>query len=254
MNDLLDVDATLGRIEDDTSRIAASVTTGDLRAPVAACPGWDVRELAVHVGTIHRWATEAVRTAGPPESGAIHRPERDAPAEELGAWLRLGSGLLCDALRAASPQDPSWHPFPYAQTIAFWPRRQMVETAMHRWDTEVATAGASDLEPSVAVVGIAEYFELGLPRVLDRSGTEAPSASMHVHCTDDALPDGAGEWFVSSEDGVLRVEEAHRRGDCALRGCASDLLLVLMGRRDRGVLDVAGDPTAASAWLDLPGW
>ena len=35
---------------------------GDLRAPVAACPGWDVAALTTHLGRVHRWATAALRS------------------------------------------------------------------------------------------------------------------------------------------------------------------------------------------------
>ena len=254
MNDLVDLDGALARLERDTDGLAAVVDSADLTAPVAACPGWDVRALAVHVGTIHRWATVAVRTAAPPERGAVARPDDGASPEELAAWLRLGAGVLADVLATTEPTAPSWHPFPWEQSARFWPRRQMVETALHRWDAEVATAGESTIEPEVGVVGIGEYFELGLPRVLQLAELDAPAPSLHVHVTDDGLPEGAGEWVVDAVDGTLRVREEHRRADAALRGPAADVLLVLMGRLDRSAVEVVGDPDAAAAWLDLPGW
>jgi hypothetical protein len=90
--------------------------------------------------------------------------------------------------------------------------------------------------------------------VLTREHVVPPSTSLHVHCTDGGLDPGAGEWIVWSEDGEYRFAHEHRKGDAALRGPAADLLLVLMGRADRTSLDVVGDPAAAAAWLDLPGW
>lgn len=74
-----------------------------------------------------------------------------------------------------------------------------------------------------------------------------------MHCTDDDLADGAGEWIMWNEDGEYRMATEHRTGDAALRGLAADLLLVLMGRVDRSSIVVVGDATAADVWLDLPG-
>jgi hypothetical protein len=130
----------------------------------------------------------------------------------------------------------------------------MIETALHRWDAEMAVDGSSTIDPPVAAVGIGEYFHLGVPRVLESAGLPVPAASLHVHCTDDSLPDGAGEWIVWNNAGEYKVEPEHRRGDAALRGPADQLLLVLNGRSDRSTLDIVGDADAAASWLDLPGW
>ena len=86
------------------------------------------------------------------------------------------------------------------------------------------------------------------PRVASHS-VDAPTASLHVHCTDTD-----GEWLIWGEAGAYRMLPIHDKGDAALRGPAADLLLVLMGRLDRSVVDIVGDPAAAAAWLDLPGW
>ena len=47
---------------------------------------------------------------------------------------------------------------------------------------------------------------------------------MHVHSTD-----ADGEWLVDFDNG-LAVTREHAKGDVAVRGPASDLMLVLYGR------------------------
>ncbi|WP_040494498.1 maleylpyruvate isomerase family mycothiol-dependent enzyme [Ilumatobacter nonamiensis] len=254
MNALIELDERLDRVRRDADRIAICLETGDLTAPVDACPGWDLRKLGGHVGFIHRWATLAIEAAAVPDAGLIEEPSSEADADELGAWMRQGAEALTSILEATPPDEPTWHPFPFEQRAWVWSRRQMVETAIHRWDAEVAATGASDLDGRLAATAIAEYFELGLPRVLQRYEGELPSTSLHVHCTDDDLPDGSGEWIVWTENGEYRLAAEHRKGDAALRAPAADLLLVLMGRADRSALNIVGDPAAATAWLDLPDW
>ncbi len=240
--DRLDGFAT--RIQADAERIAAAAERGPLAAPIAACPGWDLRELVIHTGMVHRWATHAIVHARPPEVEV----EPD-PGEDLAAWMRDGASLLADALVAADPDAETWHPFPVERTIRVWGRRQAQETAMHRWDAEVAVFGSSSLDPEQASEGLQEYFELGLPRVLIREKVVPPSASLHVHCTDVS-----GEWLIWGENGEYRMVAEHRKGDAALRGPAETLLLVMMGRADPSGLDVVGERAAADAWLALPGW
>ena len=80
--------------------------------------------------------------------------------------------MLADDLAAADPGDDTWHVFPVEQKMWVWARRQAQETAMHRWDAEMATHGTSSLDRVLAAEGVQEYFELGLPRVLSREGVE----------------------------------------------------------------------------------
>ena len=218
-----------------------------------SCPEWDLRTLVTHLGFVHRWAATAAATAEPPTRDAFEMPPKDLATAELAAWLRTGADQLCQTLSTVDLAGPTWHPFPLEQVARIWPRRQMIETAVHRCDAELAVGIDPQLDASVAAVGLQEFFELALPRVFDREGVAVPTHSLHLHCTDDDLPDGSGEWIVWGDDGALKVEAVHRKGDAALRGSASDLLLVMTGRRDRACLDVVGDTVAVEAWLDLPG-
>lgn len=244
-------------IRGDAQLLASCAETGDLNAPVAACPDWDLRALVMHTGGVHRWATAAIENGAAPTVLDGPKPELTATGDELGAWMRDGASALA-AVLAVTPLDAAtWHPFPYEQKAWVWSRRQAMETMVHRWDAQAAVSAATTsgtpFDPSLAIIGLGEYFEMLLPRALGRNQTAAPEVSLHVHCTDADLPSGAGEWVVWGEDGEYRMEAVHRKGDAALRGNASDLLLVMMGRADIATVDMVGDPSAVDAWFSLPG-
>ncbi len=249
----MNLDPYLLSIRSDSVRMAQAAGDGDLTAPVEACPGWDLRELVAHTGAVHRWATRAIHDGAAPATVEYSWPSPEAAGDELGAWLLDGADTLIAALTARDPNEPTWHPFGLEQEVWVWARRQSQETMIHRWDAEVAVHGESSLEPASAAEGIAEFFDLVLPRVFVRESVAVPASSLHVHCTDDGLPDGAGEWIVWNENGEYRMAAEHRKGDAAVRGLAVDLLLVLMGRSDRSSVELIGDQAAADVWLDLPG-
>lgn len=237
----------------DVDRLAACAESGPLDAPIAACPDWDLRKLLTHTGGVHRWATQAILHSAPPTSLDGPKPAPDASGTWLGAWLGDGVDALATAIESTQPDDDTWHPFPAEQKAWVWARRQAMETMIHRWDAEIATTGESSLDPTLATAGLGEFFEMLLPRVLLRDEATVPDVSLHLHCTNDDVPGGAGEWIVWGEDGEYRMEAVHRHGDAALRGTSSDLLLVMMGRADVSTVDLRGDQGAVDAWFALPG-
>lgn len=234
-------------IRSDADLMSAAARTGDLDAPIAACPGWDLRKLVEHTAFIHRWATAAITHAAPPgpDLGPIPTPTSD---DNLAVWIVDGAAELIAAIERADPDGDTWHPFPFEQKNWVWARRQAMETAIHRWDAEMAVKGNSSLDATIASDGIHEYVEMMLPRVLGREKATPPSASLHIHCTDVD-----GEWLMWSEKGEYRMLPIHDKGDAAIRGEAESLWLVLMGRKAREEVDIVGDANAAHAWLDLPG-
>lgn len=234
----------------DANRFAAVLDAGPTDAPVAACPGWDVSRLAEHLGRIHRWARFCAAHGSPPTPADGEPPHLDS-AESASAWLQTGAEELAATLRSIEPDAPTWHPFPVEQIGRVWPRRQAHETAIHRWDAEQAVGASTGIDPELAADGIDEYFEIALPRLKVRETLELPAGSLHVHCTD--VP---GEWLVwADDDGVLQVVRAHRRGDAALRGPASEILLRLWGRASEHAdqLEPIGDERVIAAWLGLSG-
>lgn len=239
-------------IRGDARRIATCLEAVDLSTPIPSCPGWDLRTLGVHVGLVHRWATHAIRSASVPSDDIVPEPSPDASGEELAAWLRLGSGILVDILATTRPDAATWHPFPLEQRAWVWSRRMMQETMVHRWDGEVATGGRPVLDARAAADGIDEFLELRRPGVFARGTSSLPTRSLHLHCTDDDLEPGTGEWTLWNDRGDYRVDADHRSADTALRGSAAAILLVLLGRAHLDTIEVIGDSSAADEWLDPP--
>ena len=55
----------LAHLRRDVDAILAVLAHADLAEPVSGCPGWTLRNLVEHLGSVHRWATEIVRTREP---------------------------------------------------------------------------------------------------------------------------------------------------------------------------------------------
>ena len=242
-------DTYVDHLEADLVRFAAALRTGPLDAGVHGCPGWDLRQLAAHMGHIHRWSRLCALIAENPQVAAFIQPGSDATGDELADWLQQGGSRLAATLRAVDPAAPTWHPFLVERVAGVWPRRQAHETSMHRWDAEHAVGTPSPIDPELASDGIDEYFEVTYPRTMTREGAPPPSGSLHVHCTD--VP---GEWLARYDEAGYQFTSEHAKGDAALRGPAEQILLALYHRdHDASGLSPVGDEAALAGWLGAPG-
>lgn len=246
----LDRETYVASIAQDAGRFADAVRRGPLDAPIAACPGWDLRALTAHMGMIHRWAGHAVAHAASHTDFESLAPDPELDRDTLAGWLETGAGELVAALDAADLDAPTWHPFPVARVGRVWPRRQAQEISIHRWDAERAVGEPTPIDPALASDGIDEYFGLVLPRLVKREGVTLPTGSLHVHCTDVH-----GEWLVVVDDSGYHVTRQHAKGAAALRGPAEAILLRLWNR-DSGrehELSPVGDEAVLDRWLGLTG-
>jgi uncharacterized protein (TIGR03083 family) len=230
----------LASIETDSRSIVELARKGPLDAAVPACPGWDVARLTSHLGRVQRWCTAALRSGQEPgrDDFAPAPREPDAAADYLdGAY-----GPLLDALRAVDPAGACWNFTGRDQTGAFWPRRQAHEAAVHRWDAEQAVGhDPAAFNPALAADGIDEIFEVWVPLGLKPGMFDG---SLHVHTTDAEC-----EWIVRGD----QVARGHEKGDVALRGPASSVLLGLWRRINPGDggTEVVGDQAVLDRWLGL---
>ncbi len=234
----------------DSARVAELLAAGPPDAAVPDCPGWVLRDLALHLGLVHRWAAECVRTAADP-STRWQDLHPDVADDELATWFAEGADALVTALDERAADAPTWTPFPIeAPTVSVWTRRQTHETSLHRRDAEAALGSVHPIAPALAADGVDEYFGVIVPRLVQRDGLTLPSSgSAHLHCTDTE-----GEWTVEVVDGDYVVDREHRKGDAAVRGTAEQLLLRLWGRSlPDDALEVHGDAEVAAAWLGLGG-
>ncbi len=227
----------------DGEAFATASSRVDLLAPVPSCPAWTVADLVYHLGEVHVfWRTIVGDRRDTWE--AYEEPERPADAELL-TWYLDGLAATVAVLTAADPSHPNWT-WSTDKTAGFVQRRMAHETAVHRWDAENAAGLDASIEPHLASDGIDEFLMWFAAEPAEDH--PAPGGSVHVHCGD--VP---GEWtVVLNAEGTYDIERAHAKGDCALRGTASDLLLALWRRRPATTIDVVGDADVAARFLAYP--
>jgi MDMPI C-terminal domain/Mycothiol maleylpyruvate isomerase N-terminal domain len=168
-------------------------------------------------------------------------------------WTRAGlAELLATLDEAAGVRDPDTPVKTWAgdQPPIFWPRRMAIETAVHRWDAQAAAAEGRPIGTDLALAAVDEMFEVVLPwRGTGELGTENEGKTMHLHATDVAgSAGGEGEWLVTLGTDGLTVAHTHAKGDVAVRGTASDLLLLLWNRVPADRCEVFGDAHLLEEW------
>jgi uncharacterized protein (TIGR03083 family) len=233
-------------IKASTATLASIIDGADLTQSVPTCPDWTLRQLATHVGRAHRWAGEIVATRSAevipfravPDGRLPDDPGRHAD------WLRDGAERLIAAVRDAGT-DPVWA-FGRLRPASSWARRMAHETAVHRADAEITVGRAPVIDAGTAADGIDEW--LGFADRLD--GALADGELLHLHATDEGLGE-AGEWLVRRTGDRIAVTRGHSKGDAAIRGPASALLLVLVRRLplDDTQVQIIGDRAVLERWL-----
>jgi uncharacterized protein (TIGR03083 family) len=245
-------------IRGDGALMAAAVAGIDPGAVVPTCPEWTVRDLARHMGGVHRWAEKIVSTPllEPVQMAEIVEGGGGWPDDaDLARWLEAGANALADTL-AAAPDTLECFTFGAAPTPrTFWLRRQTHETAIHRVDAEAAVGTVNPVPPIIAVDGIDEVLVAFASRSRRLRGEPA---------TLDVVPqDQPRRWRVKMDADAVRVVAA--AGDtegpdvgaegtgednarCTISGRASDLYLLLWNRQDAGPITVSGDAGVVTRW------
>lgn len=233
----------LGAIRRDSDRFYATAEAADPARAVPSCPEWTIADLVWHLGEVQWfWGTDVEMRASDPDAVEAGKPERPAGYDELIAWGRAQADRMIGILEATPDDTPvwTWALNESDHNVGFVRRHQVQEAAVHRWDIEDAATGKPQpIEPDVASDSIDEVFAVTLPWGV-RPDKTLPG-SVHIHCTDTE-----GEWFIHPDG---RVEPIHAKGDVAIRGAASDLLLGLYTRVPLGSLDVIGDTAIAEELL-----
>jgi uncharacterized protein (TIGR03083 family) len=232
-------DFWLSALRADGGAFRAAVT-GDtpLTARVPTCPEWTVSELVRHLARIYGYVRRHV------SRGVTDLPEPfelAADVDVVEVWTEEFTELLA-ALDAVDPDLPAYNWAPQAKKAAFWPRRMAHETAIHRWDAQMATGLAEPIEVRLAVDGVSEVLDTWLPAGR-RAKTPDRFGMIALHATD------ADEvWYVRlrstgvallDTDTLLDDDDRHERVTAS--GPASDLMLALWGRVAFDNLLVGGD-------------
>ena len=234
----------------------ATAAAGNLEASVPGCPRWTVKDLVVHTGAVHRfWGRiaelevqdlDGVQKIGEAAETEEARAEAELDEAELVEWFRDGVTDLADVLEQRDGSVPVWS-WSAQKNIAFIQRRMAQETAVHRWDAESARPPAEPIEAELARDGIDEFLDIFMSA--EQSPIAGKGETIHLHQTD-----GPGEWFLTLEGGGVRVARGHGKGDAAVRGPASDLLLLLWRRVAPDTVEVLGDRALVDrylGWMDL---
>jgi len=231
-------------LRSDGAALAGAART-NLDAAVPSCPGWTMRDLVVHTANVYKHKYEIVKDL-------LTEPHRNTPeappgdGEKLVEWFEGWLAKLVDTLDASDPAARAWNWSDGEQVVSFWHRRMAQETGVHRWDAQNTVGDPAPIEPELAADGIDEV----LYAFMEGDRSVAPERSVHIHCTDPGLETG-GEWLVTMTVGKAPVSREHAKGDCALRGPASDLLLALWGRIPLESVELLGDRGAAEALIEL---
>jgi uncharacterized protein (TIGR03083 family) len=227
--------------------------TADPQTPVPTCPGWGLRQLLTHVGRGDRWAAMIVRERADSRVDLRAVPDGKPPAEPDDAvrWLADSTTLLLDAVATTGADVPVWT-FTGPRPAAWWVRRRLHESVVHRADAALALGVPYEVEPALAADGVSEWLDLVAVRPIPDDGPAlADGVTVHLHATDDGL--GAdGEWLVRGEAGRVVWEHGHGKGAAAVRGSAATLLQAVLRRvpADDGRLEVLGDEAAWRTWLE----
>jgi uncharacterized protein (TIGR03083 family) len=244
-------DEFFAEIRSSTRTLADIVRTQDPDLPIATCPDWSLRGLAAHLGQIHRWAAEIVRTRAAQRIPFDAVPDSQYPDERAAqpAWLTGGADRLIAAIAEAGSAQV-WA-FGRMAPATSWARRQAHETMVHRVDAELAAERAAVLDPAMAADGIDEWlWLLRGPRRPPLGAARLPvDAVLQMRAADDEC--APRDWLVSVAPDGITVRDGHGPADVTVAGPAGQLLLVLVRRLppDGENVLVTGDPELLAGFL-----
>lgn len=227
-----DLHAATRRAADEFVEI---VRTHDLGSPVPDCPGWTLADLGRHLGVVHRWASDIVRSG---ELAGRTEPPSDPAA--LADWLAEGASALLDALATTDPQRPTWTFGPPPRLARFWSRRQAHETTMHLRDAQRAVGVVTPLDATVAADGIDEVLTVFFGRQV-RSDALRPIEQPIGFAVTDA---DVGPWVLQGDALATGITPV-----ATVAGTSEALLLALWRRGPWEVLEVDGDEAAIAAFF-----
>lgn len=235
---------------------------------VPSCPGWNLTLLILHLGRNHRTVTNRLKADPEAEAPSLKdtsflnlepdwlewltagkAPDDVAVPPAMISWFEEGAQNLTAALTETADDTQVWNLSGRAKTPAAVYQRQMaIETTLHRWDAQNALPehNPDPVDPELAYTGLTLLFGF-LPRLRQNfAGPEGQGETYHLHRTD-----GEGEWLFTFNGKELDIKNIHAKGDVAIRGTASDLLLMIWRRIPVERLDIFGDTAKAKHLFEL---
>jgi uncharacterized protein (TIGR03083 family) len=223
----------LAALARDTTAFTDLLRQGDLDASVPACPGWNLADHGDHLGGVHGWAHGIVVT-GTPSDPPSAPPRRD----ELADWYAERAAELVAALATGDPTAQVWTFGPPPRTVAFWVRRQPLETAVHLRDGREAAGQSAPIDPDLAASGVDEVVTTMFPRQVRLERIPPLARGVRLELTDRP-----GTSYLLAGDGL----DPGATYDATLLGTAEQVFLWLWRRLDTAELSVEGDGAAVAA-------
>jgi uncharacterized protein (TIGR03083 family) len=224
-------------LEAEGTALVESAGSVGLDGAIEHCPDWTVRDVLGHIGDVHRWATEIVGGAlSSPEGVSDHVPPGN---DALIAWVRDGHRELLATLRAAPADLDCFSFLPAPSPLAFWARRQAMETAVHRVDVEAPTGAIAPIDEAQALDGLEEMLlGFGARRKTFEPGTMRLEPGNGDPWVVVLGPAGAQASTVEpDDDGTV---------DVTISGTASDVYLWTWNRP--ADVSITGDRAVADQW------
>lgn len=238
-------------IRTDGQQLIDAVLRTGLDQPVPSCDAWTTGDLLWHIAEVWDFWGLVVRDRITDVEVLKQLPDVPRPTDDLLVnWATASLTNVIGTLVDTPPDTEVWT-WTGQNRDATWVRRRMAhETAVHRWDAERTVGDPYRIPIAMAADGIDEFLQF----FSRRGRTEPLGGTVHLHCTDtdrdiatgsDDIEAVAGEWMVHRLDGEgIEFDRSHAKGDAAIRGRASDLLLWLWGR-DAGPVEILGDADIA---------
>lgn len=236
----LDGPAYVERLVAEIDSFSEAIADEQWNLSIPMLSKWTLADLTRHVGSVHRWAAAILRSG---EKQSL--PEAPVDDVELPGWFAEGGETLVKTLSAVDPEANCWG-FGIERTASFWFRRQVHETAVHRYDAQVATGTPAPIGGIFAADGVDEVLNVMVPRASKWFG-QPPR--LRAPITLESVDTGHRWVLESSQDTrspLLVALNSSAETAATWAGTAEDLLLSLWGRRDpTSVLTASGDKSAA---------
>lgn len=217
-----------------------------LEAKVPTCPAWNITQLVIHQGMVHRWA--AANLLGDAEHSTSVSTAQGREAADVLAWYAEGLTALIETVQTTH-EDAKAMVFlrDAPPPRRFWARRQCHETTIHSVDAISAvlgrwpTAAETDLDPLLAADGIDELLTGFITRGKGKLHATEPYVIL-VQTTDT---DHA--WTVRVSEGPIVTTVGHTAPpDIVFSASAGQLYLSLWNRADEITAD--GRPDVLDQW------
>jgi uncharacterized protein (TIGR03083 family) len=237
----LGLEQHLEALERSGAALGEAAAAAGLEAKVPTCPAWDITELVVHQGMVHRWA--AANLCGERDHDTAASVAEARAAANLLDWYAQGLAALVDTIRTTAEDAEAMVFLKDAPPPRrFWARRQAHETTIHSVDAISAarrrwpTSADVDVAPALAADGIDEL----LMGFITRGGGRLRAAEPYTVLvrTDDT----GHAWTLRIGHGpVVTTPGETGRPEAVFSGTAVQLYLSLWNRADEITSDGRSD-------------